>query len=338
MKKLWLSISVSAMLVSSAVATDMMISPVVTKNVTKDSSQLDDYFTYGAKVSKKVTNSVYAQFGYEYAKDVDIKNTTKETDLNRFIVNGVYEFGGEKVVPYLFAGGGYETVNNSTNLIDDQAVLNAGVGLRYAVNESLDVLTEGRYLRKVESEDNDLGVTLGINFKFNEPKKEVVPEVKKEAPKVVEKPKEVKVELPKDSDFDTVVDTVDNCPATPKGLKVDKKGCALNYNFYVNFDFDKADIKAQYYPKVKEFAEIMKNNPALKATIEGHTDAQGSDAYNQKLSQKRADSVMNALIKEGIAKDRLKAVGYGKTKPVADNATSEGRYQNRRVEANTNIK
>jgi OOP family OmpA-OmpF porin len=67
-------------------------------------------------------------------------------------------------------------------------------------------------------------------------------------------------------------------------------------------------------------------------TVEGHTDSQGSDAYNQKLSQSRADSVKAALITSyGIGADRVKAVGYGEAKPVSDNASAAGREQNRRV-------
>jgi outer membrane protein OmpA-like peptidoglycan-associated protein len=66
--------------------------------------------------------------------------------------------------------------------------------------------------------------------------------------------------------------------------------------------------------------------------VAGHTDSKGSDAYNMKLSQQRAEAVRNFLISRGVAADRLTAKGYGESQPVADNATEEGRFQNRRVE------
>jgi OmpA-OmpF porin, OOP family len=74
-------------------------------------------------------------------------------------------------------------------------------------------------------------------------------------------------------------------------------------------------------------------SPELKAIeIEGHTDDSGNDDFNMDLSQRRAQAVVNFLIKEGVAADRLKAVGYGETRPVADNTSDKGRAANRRVE------
>jgi outer membrane protein OmpA-like peptidoglycan-associated protein len=79
--------------------------------------------------------------------------------------------------------------------------------------------------------------------------------------------------------------------------------------------------------------DIMKQNPDIrKVRVEGHTDSKGSDAYNIKLSQRRANAVRDYLIAHGVEADRLVAVGYGETRPVADNGTAEGRARNRRVE------
>ena len=78
---------------------------------------------------------------------------------------------------------------------------------------------------------------------------------------------------------------------------------------------------------------MMKANPKLKATIEAHTDSVGSDAYNQKLSERRAASTVEALKALKVDPSKITAVGYGETKPVATNATAEGKAQNRRVEA-----
>ncbi len=100
----------------------------------------------------------------------------------------------------------------------------------------------------------------------------------------------------------------------------------------VNFDFDKATLRQE------DVSELDKNVEALKAwgdvniEVAGHTDSMGSDAYNMRLSKQRADAVRNFLISRGVAADRLTAKGYGESQPVADNATEEGRFKNRRVE------
>jgi OOP family OmpA-OmpF porin len=102
----------------------------------------------------------------------------------------------------------------------------------------------------------------------------------------------------------------------------------------VQFDTNKADIKEKYNYDIKRVADFMKEFPDTTAEIGGHTDNVGSAEYNQKLSEKRANSVRQYLInKFGIDGSRLTAAGYGLTEPVADNDTEEGRQQNRRVEA-----
>ena len=100
----------------------------------------------------------------------------------------------------------------------------------------------------------------------------------------------------------------------------------------IHFEYDKSEILSDSFPILDEVAQVLSDNPALKITIEGHTDIMGSNEYNMKLSQARVDSVKNYLVSKGINKDRLTAVGYGSTRPIADNATALGRAMNRRVE------
>lgn len=140
---------------------------------------------------------------------------------------------------------------------------------------------------------------------------------------------------PKDSDKDGVIDCRDKCPDTPEVAKVDANGCPVTavIRLNVQFDYKKWDIKPEFNNEVKKLADFMKKHPNLDATIEGHTDNIASAKYNLGLSQRRAEAVKKALIKEGIDSSRLKSVGYGLTRPVASNDTDEGRYQNRRVEA-----
>nr|P37726.1 RecName: Full=Outer membrane porin F; AltName: Full=Root adhesin; Flags: Precursor [Pseudomonas fluorescens]AAD45981.1 OprF [Pseudomonas fluorescens] len=101
----------------------------------------------------------------------------------------------------------------------------------------------------------------------------------------------------------------------------------------VKFDFDKSVVKPNSYGDVKNLADFMAQYPATNVEVAGHTDSIGPDAYNQKLSQRRADRVKQVLVKDGVAPSRITAVGYGESRPVADNATEAGRAVNRRVEA-----
>ncbi|SLJ84795.1 OmpA family protein [Psychrobacter sp. DAB_AL43B] len=102
----------------------------------------------------------------------------------------------------------------------------------------------------------------------------------------------------------------------------------------VLFDNDKSNIKPEYYKEVEEVATFMSKYSNTNAVIEGHTDSNASDSYNQKLSQRRADAVKDMMTSRfGISPDRLTAVGYGESRPRATNATAEGRQLNRRVVA-----
>jgi OOP family OmpA-OmpF porin len=103
----------------------------------------------------------------------------------------------------------------------------------------------------------------------------------------------------------------------------------------IKFQTNKADIQPQYHEELARFADIIKRHPEFGSiTIEGHTDSVGDAGYNQKLSQRRAESVRNYLItKLGVDAERLSAKGFGESKPIADNMVASGRLQNRRVEA-----
>jgi OOP family OmpA-OmpF porin len=102
----------------------------------------------------------------------------------------------------------------------------------------------------------------------------------------------------------------------------------------IKFEIDSAEILPNYDLDIAKVADFMKKNPTTTALIEGHTDNVGTEEYNLGLSQRRSESVVNVLLnKFGIERSRLSAKGYGLSRPVADNATEEGRQKNRRIEA-----
>lgn len=100
----------------------------------------------------------------------------------------------------------------------------------------------------------------------------------------------------------------------------------------IQFDHDKSNIKPEFRGEVDKAAEFLAQYPGMDAIIEGHTDSNGTDSYNIGLSQRRADTVRQALITHhGISPSRLTAIGYGESRPIATNSTENGRYTNRRV-------
>jgi outer membrane protein OmpA-like peptidoglycan-associated protein len=183
-----------------------------------------------------------------------------------------------------------------------------------------------------------------------------------------ETPKNLQVNhlgCPKDSDGDGVADYLDKCPKTAAGSPVDSEGCptksegdevadttnagpntseAVAVDSYteptegkapvkleVRFDFNKAEIKPEYFQELEKVAKYLKAYPETTVVIRGYTDSKGSDAYNLKLSQRRAQNVKKYLATRfGIAPDRLITQGFGENQPVASNATPEGRQKNRR--------
>ena len=111
--------------------------------------------------------------------------------------------------------------------------------------------------------------------------------------------------------------------------KLDKEG---HIALYINFDFDKATLKPDAQPIVAQVVDLLKRNPDLKVSIEGHTDSIGGHDYNVNLSQQRAASVVSAITADGIDGSRLTSAGFGPDKPIASNDTDDGRAKNRRVE------
>lgn len=143
-----------------------------------------------------------------------------------------------------------------------------------------------------------------------------------------------------DSDGDGISDNLDKCPTVPGVASM--KGCPeINEKTKklfekaltgVQFETGKSTIKKVSYPILDQVVTVMKENPSYNLEIHGHTDDQGDDAKNMKLSDDRAAAVKTYLTEKGVAATRLSSAGHGETMPVADNKTAAGRAKNRRVE------
>lgn len=143
----------------------------------------------------------------------------------------------------------------------------------------------------------------------------------------------VKKYVDPDTDKDGVRDSKDYCPNTPLGAKVDRNGCPQLLTLHLQFSFDGDKIEAEKsYNDITKLSLFMKKYPVYSATIIGHTDSIGKASYNQKLSERRAQLVVDLLVSQGVAASRLSSAGRGESEPKASNKTKEGRYENRRTE------
>ena len=141
---------------------------------------------------------------------------------------------------------------------------------------------------------------------------------------------------PIDTDNDGVLDNFDVCPGTLAGTKVDRAGCAVpeqNITLQgVQFEMASDRLTPNSLRILDQAAAALKGQPDMKVRVAGHTDSLGKAQYNENLSMRRARSVKQYLVSQGVAPARLSVMGYGESQPVANNETEEGRSMNRRVE------
>ena len=127
---------------------------------------------------------------------------------------------------------------------------------------------------------------------------------------------------------------LDQSQAAIPGAEVERRDASLLVNFAggILFDTNSSSLLPGGYDRLRSLATTLKSYPQQRLIVKGHTDSQGDDRYNQKLSEERASTVQTFIISEGVPAARITAIGFGSKMPVATNATAAGRQQNRRVE------
>ncbi|MDQ1297542.1 MAG: OmpA-OmpF porin, family [Campylobacterota bacterium] len=303
-----------------------------------------------------VSDVIKPEVSFLYGRD-RVTGATEKTGVLTTMLNGVYEMNTvSNITPFAKAGLGYEWYTNTHPSDYNGMLLDAGLGAKMDIAKDVALKLEALYLYKMNNngvdgsngEVHNVAALAGLTFKFGAKAAPViaavaapvvaavVAEPKKPEPKPVvvaptPKPAPV-VAAPIDSDKDGVFDPSDKCPATPAGFKVDAEGCPLTATLHLKFMTNSNAVDTEGTEKVNAFAAFLKDSPAYKATIVGHTDNVGSDAYNQKLSEKRANQVKTMLVTQGVSADRLSASGKGESMPVVSNATKADRATNRRIE------
>lgn len=298
--------------------------------------------------------------GYDAAQGED-------ADVVGGSINGLlFPFSG---LPNLFALIGAGALNVDANPVIDRqhslTTLEGGVGYLWAFSGQryeFALRTDVRYRTGRRERRVDPGGDLDIPTRFDETLIQVglqlplglVPS----EPEPMPEPVAVVPVL--DTDGDGVLDDADRCPDTPAGTVVDRAGCPLPpppppppceppapgervslagcgtgdvlVLHGMHFELDSAELTAEARAVLDVVVEELMAHPHIAVEIGGHTDSSGSERYNQSLSTRRAQSVHDALVDAGIDPARLTAIGYGESRPVADNATTDGRERNRRVE------
>ena len=266
----------------------------------------------------------------------------KGTDFYQYggTIDGAWAFTSRtqsSIVPFVLAGvgGAYEDVQPVTGK-KGVFLADAGAGVTGPIAYGLKWRAEARYVHDFQTQfhghgDNDYRFSAGLEI----PLGRVVHTVQ-----AAPEPVQVVKEVPRpwvDSDGDGVDDEHDKCPNTPHGLKVDADGCVIPGQVIVlrgvTFEFNKSRIQPNAAAVLDNIVPAFTGQATLRVEIGGHTDSIGSAAYNQGLSQRRAEAVREYLISKGAKPEQLTAVGYGKSQLLINpEKNADDRELNRRVE------
>lgn len=254
-------------------------------------------------------------------------------EVEQLRVNGFYFLSTGTLKPYLTGGIGFGKVN-----VEDQSnpLISLGLGLEYDFTDRFFGRVEVRGDDMINEHAEFLSYGLELGMRFGKKSMPAAPAPVVQEPVVEPEPVPVVVEPPKpvDADNDGIMDDMDKCLGTPADVTVDAKGCPDFKGKLqgVNFQSGSANLTASSRVILNAAATELKRYPELSILIGAHSDSSGSDELNLKLSQKRAESVLQYLVGQGVAADKLTAKGYGEANPIASNETKEGRAKNRRVE------
>jgi OOP family OmpA-OmpF porin len=239
--------------------------------------------------------------------------------IDTFVKAGWYDFDQQRVADDVVVDS-----NSPSGLL-------AGAGVDVDFSDNLRFRFEGDWF---DIDDASLwSLNIGLAYLFGRPAPAVAPVAAAPVAAAAEAPPPPPPPPPAvDSDGDGVLDPDDKCPGTPAGAKVDAQGCETELTLRgVTFDYNAATLTPQDELILDSVVEILRQRPQFSVEVRGHTDSSGPDAYNQDLSERRAATVREYLVAKGIPDERLSSRGFGESEPIADNATAEGRAQNRRV-------
>lgn len=330
-------VSVAALTLGASVMAQAPITVTLsgTQNFWDDNRDVDDELLPAAAIEYRLGQNWAGEFSYSVG-EADAVDGSQDVDIDTWHLGGLYYFEPQESLHPYFGFGAGELVRGFNNGDAADVRFNVGAGFRHYFTEHWNWRADARLLHSFEESAQDVAVSLGIAYSFA-PWGGYKKPMEKAAPAAV-------AMAASDMDGDGVLDEDDACPETPAGARVDSRGCQIavtqvaSVKLKVNFPFDSDVVQEHYFADIKGLAEFLQRFDDIQVDIEGHTDSMGPDAYNQALSQRRANAVREILINEyGIPASRLDAIGYGESQPVASNDTPEGRAENRRVMATLEV-
>jgi OOP family OmpA-OmpF porin len=327
-----------------------------------DDSQIDLKTGYmlGGRAGLFLTDNISLELSFDYSwtefNNPPFPYIDRYANNYSGLVNALYHFRpiADNLSPYLLGGIGYTRLR-ADQLEENGFAGNAGAGLHYGLSDYFLVRGEVRYLGATNPTQHNIIASLGLAFNvpycreappppppppvWGDFDEDGVPDHLDKCPTT---PKGCIVDkdgCPLDADVDGVCDGLDECPDTPLGTMVDEKGCpirpktvALSWAQGLTFALGSAKLTKSAEGVLNDLVALANKHPMVVVEIGGYTDSTGSVVFNQRLSERRAMSVRNYMVLNGVTPDRLIPVGYGETNFVATNDTPEGRQQNRRVE------
>jgi len=295
-------------------------------------SNVDHGSGFGGELGYRWSESTEFRFSYSKINLVKEHQGFNEPNSSSMVVDALY-FPTKK---NFYVVGGLDYLD----IVNTQASLDLGAGYRHYLNERAAIYIEGKGHYQFSDHFKDTSAKIGFIYFFGDSTKSLP--ARKEQPVIKKKSVAIPVVavVEKDSDKDGVLDSHDKCVNTPMTDKVDSSGCTIfndekvSMELLVNFDNNMSVVKKQYFPEIEKIAEFLALYPHTSLVIEGHTSKLGSKAYNQKISQKRADAIVSVLVnKFSIETSRLSAVGYGEDRLINNNDNNSAHTQNRRIEA-----
>jgi OOP family OmpA-OmpF porin len=304
-------------------------------------SNVDHGSGFGGEFGYRWTESTEFRFSYSKINLVKEHNGFNEPSSSAMAVDALYFPTKQNF--YVVGGVDY------LDIVNTQASVDLGAGYRHYLSERAAIYVEGKGHYQLSEHFKDTSAKIGFIYFFGDSAKSL-PARKSTVVKNKEPNKKLTVvpvvakKVEKDTDKDGVLDKHDNCANTPMTDKVDLHGCTIfsdekvRMELLVNFDNNQSVVKEAYFSEIEKIAQLLTLYPHTSLVIEGHTSKVGSRAYNQKVSQQRAEAIVSVLVnKFSIDATRLSAVGYGEDRLInnADNDTAH--TQNRRIEAKIEV-
>ncbi len=298
--------------------------------------------------------------------------TNQDLDVDQIRLDALYSFAQQgRWQPFLIGGAGDSVFQYEGFKDNNETLVNLGAGVKYLFSDEFSIRSDVRGFQSLDENLTDYGanVSLQLNFggngassgKNNNPllvDDQPITKAMRTEPVVADADQDgvadandqcldTKVGVAvnnlgcdRDDDGDGIANYVDSCPDSKAGSIVDEVGCYIplkekvEMSLNVEFDNDSAQTRKDHLAEIARIADFMQKHPDANVMIEGHSDSVGASNYNKVLSDKRAHSILDTLATQfGIDVQRIKSMGYGEEKPIANNDTEEGRQKNRRVVA-----